>query len=170
MVDKPQAAGRSPRHALRPIGAADDARIAAVLEDAYRATAPDAAAQLLQRASAALSVEYSVPRAAYFVVLEAAVVVGGAGLAPLYGARSDVCELRHMGVAAHARSHGAATELVEHCLVVALAFGYRHCYAELTNSMRPALSLLENLRFSRLNQPVGQTGRFLCDRWYLRDL
>ncbi len=171
MADKPEYADRSSRYTLRPIEAADDSRIAAILTQTYAAAEPEVAAQLLRPAALpALSTEYSIPRAAYFVVTQAMNVVGGAGLAPLTGARSEVCELRDLCMLPQARGHGVATDLVEHCLAVALAFGYRHCYAELVQSMRPAASVLERLGFSRLNQPVGDTGRFLCDRWYLRDL
>ena len=69
-----------------------------------------------------------------------------------------------------AAGRGAALELVEHCLVVALAFGYRHGYAEIVHTLRPAAALLERAGFSVLNQPVGRTGHYLCDRGYLRDL
>ncbi len=171
MADKPEFAGRSRRYLLRPIGAADDASIAAVLSWTYGEAHAAGAIQLLRpEAAARISVAYASERAAYFVLTDDGVVVGGGGFGPLPGARSEVCELRELCLLPQARGQGAATGLVEHCLAVALAFGYRHCYAELVHTMRPAVRLLERTQFSVLNQPVGQTGHYLCDRWYLRDL
>src|SRR5665647_3611188 len=39
---------------------------------------------------------YSRPMHAYFVVVEGSLVVGGGGIGPLAGGRSDDCELRKM--------------------------------------------------------------------------
>jgi len=168
MPDKPEVAGATPRCSLRPVAHADDAAIGTSLAQTYEAVA---AGHLLRRHELGrTTVVYAQPRAAYFVVSHCGRIAGGGGFGPLAGARPEVCELRDLWLLPEVRGRGAAFELVEHCLVVALAFGYRHGYAEILHTLRPAAALLGRAGFSVLNQPVGRSGRYLCDRWYLRDL
>ena len=171
MAEKPEYADPRQRFALRPISRDDDAAVTAMLTHTFSPAELPGAAQMLRADTMARpSAAYTEARAAYFIVESEGRIVGGGGFGPLPGARIEVCELRELWLLPEARGQGAATELAEHCLAVALAFGYRHCYAELLHTLRPAMRLLERLQFSLLNQPVGRTGRYLCDRWFLRDL
>ena len=112
----------------------------------------------------------STVRAAYFVVDRDGRLLGGAGIRPLAGAVADVFELGGVYVEPRHRRRGLATALVEHCMAVALAFGYRQCYAEVTVATLPATRLLGGRGFSSLPRPLGRTGRTDTEHWYLRDL
>ncbi len=109
-------------------------------------------------------------RAAYFVADGNGQLLGGAGIRPLAGAVADVFELGGVYVHSRYRRCGLATALLEHCMAVALAFGYRQCYAEVTAATPAAAGLLGGRGFSTLQQPLGRTGRTDAERWYLRDL
>ena len=109
-------------------------------------------------------------RAAYFLADREGLLLGGAGIRPLPGAVADVCELGGIYVDERFRRRGLGASLVEHCMAVALAFGYRQCYAELTAVTPAAARLLGGHGFSALGLPMGRTGRTDAAGWYLRDL
>lgn len=113
---------------------------------------------------------YSRPGAAYFVVEVDGQTMGGAGIAPLDGAESDVCELRKMYFLPALRGLGAAQPLIERCLDAARALGYRRCYIETLTGMDAAQALYLRNGFRRIDHPLGGTGHFGCDRYYLLDL
>ena len=77
-----------------------------------------------------LSVAYSAPRAAFFVLVRDGQVLGGAGIAPLAGGDPDVCELRKMYFLGEARGQGQGRRLLQHCIEAARRLGYRRCYLE----------------------------------------
>jgi putative acetyltransferase len=157
---------------IRPIEPRDDAAMAAVIRGVmaeFGAVGPgysinDPEVDFLSRA-------YSAPRSAYFVVSEpGGPVLGGAGIAPLTGGAADTCELRKMYFLPAARGHGHGSRLLARCLDAARASGFRRCYLETLASMRDAAQLYERHGFARVAAPLGATGHFTCDRWYLREL
>lgn len=141
---------------LRPYGARDREALAGLL-----ASLPPGA-----DAAATASAEGS----GYFVAEIDGEVVGGAGFGPRAGARPEVCELKRVIVHPHWRRQGLGTALIDHCMAIALACGYRHCYAELEAASRAAILLLAGRGFSTLDRPVGADANRRADRWFLRDL
>lgn len=117
-----------------------------------------------------MSEAYGTPRAVYFVLVLEGRVVGGCGIAPLVGGTDDVCELRKMYFLPEARGQGCGKLLLERCLTAAKEFGYRRCYIETLTGMDTAMRLYEMNGFVRLDGPLGATGHFGCDRWYIKDL
>jgi putative acetyltransferase len=157
---------------IRPIEQRDDAAMAAVIREVmtdFGAVGPgysinDPEVDHLSRA-------YAAPRSAFFVLADApGRILGGAGIAPLAGGGDDVCELRKMYFLPDARGHGHGSRLLARCLEAARDFGFRRCYLETLASMTAAARLYERHGFRRVAAPLGATGHFTCDRWYLREL
>jgi putative acetyltransferase len=157
---------------FRPIEPQDDAAVAAVI----RAVMPEFGADGPGFAIHDPEVDhmhraYTVPGAAYFVVVdEADRVVGGGGVAALEGGEPGVCELRKMYFLPEARGKGLGEALLRHCLAVAQDLGYRTCYLETLTGMDRALTLYGKLGFRPLCAPMGRTGHGGCDHWFAREL
>jgi putative acetyltransferase len=156
---------------LRPIRPDDDAAIAAIIRKVmpeFGADGPGFAihdAEVDHMASA-----YAIPRAAYYVVERNGVVEGGGGVAALAGGDPDVCELRKMYFLPSLRGIGAGRALILNCLNAARAFGYSRCYLETLAGMDDAQRLYERAGFQRIAAPMGGTGHFSCDRYYVKSL
>ena len=110
---------------------------------------------------------YAEPRRAYFVIERDGVVRGGAGIAPLDG---DICELRKMYFLSSLRGLGAGSAAIERCLDAAGELGYKQCYLETLTGMDAAQHLYAKHGFAKICAPLGNTGHFACDRFFLRDL
>jgi len=157
---------------FRPIEPRDDAAVAAVI----RAVMPEFGADgpgfaIHDPEVDHMSRAYSVPGAAYFVLVdEAGMVLGGGGVAALEGGEPGVCELRKMYFLPAARGRGVGEALLRHCLAVARDLGYRTCYLETLTGMDQAMRLYGKLGFQPLCAPLGRTGHGGCDRWYAREL
>lgn len=113
---------------------------------------------------------YSVPRAAYFVVVDGGAVAGGGGLGPLAGGDGATCELRKMYLEAGVRGHGLGRALLARCIETARAFGYQRMYLETMTTMADARRLYERHGFTPVDKPIGHTGHFGCNAWYVRAL
>ena len=160
-----------PGVAIRPIHAADDPAMAAVIRtvmpafgacgDGFAINDPEV--DWMSRA-------YAAPRHAYFVVTRDELVLGGAGVAPLQGGDADTCELRKMYFLPEARGIGAGSAMMTRCLDAARQFGFRQCYLETLTGMDAAMRLYERSGFRRIGQPMGATGHGGCNTFYLLDL
>jgi putative acetyltransferase len=156
---------------LRPIAAADDAAVAAIIRtvmpefgatgDGFAINDPEV--DWMSRA-------YAQPRCAYFVVERGGVVRGGGGVAPLEGGDASVCELRKMYFLPELRGSGAGSALMQRCLDAARGFGFEHCYLETLCGMTAARKLYERSGFTRIAASMGATGHGGCDTFYLRPL
>ena len=113
---------------------------------------------------------YRGPRSAYWVVTRGEELVGGGGFAPLANAESDICELRKMYFYPEARGVGLGQELLTMCLDGARRAKFVRMYLETLARMEKARALYEKNGFSRLDRPMGDTGHFGCDAFYVRDL
>ena len=156
---------------LRPITAADDAAMAQVIRTVmpeFGASGPGFA--ISDPEVDHLSVAYSVPRAAYYVLLRGGHVVGGGGIAPLAGGDPGVCELRKMYFLGDVRGHGQGRRMLQQCIDTARQFGYRRCYLETLTGMDAAQHLYVTAGFKALCGPLGATGHFACDRYFALDL
>jgi putative acetyltransferase len=156
---------------IRPITAADDAAVAAVIRTVmpeFGARGPgfainDPEVDHMSRA-------YDRPGAAYFVVEAESRILGGGGIAPLDGGPADTCELRKMYFLPAARGRGAGRALLERCVATARDAGYARCYLETLTGMDAAQHLYQKLGFRPLPAQMGATGHFGCNRYYLLDL
>jgi len=108
--------------------------------------------------------------AAYFVVEVDGVVLGGGGIAPLENGDPDVCELRKMYFMPAARGIGAGTAMMERCLDAARERHFGRCYLETLTGMDGAKSLYKRSGFVPLAEPMGGTGHFSCDSFFIREL
>lgn len=169
---------------LRPITPADNAAVAHVIRtvmpefncvgEGFSITDPE----VDDMAGAYLG-----PQAGYFVIERilgadagagegsgAAMVVGGAGFAPLAGGNPTICELRKMYVLKEGRGAGGGRLLMNACLAGAKAAGYTHIYLETVNAMKDAAAVYLKNGFTYLDAPMGNTGHGGCDRFMLREL
>jgi putative acetyltransferase len=161
----------SPDPNVRPIHGDDDAMMAAVIRRAmpeFGASGPGFA--LTDPEVDHLSLAYSRPGCAYFVLEDDDRVLGGAGIAPLAGGEPNTCELRKMYLLPEARGRGSGRALLDRCLAAARELAYRRCYLETLTGMDAAMRLYERAGFTRLCAPLGATGHFGCDRWFAREL
>jgi putative acetyltransferase len=160
-----------PPFTLRPLAASDDAAVAAIIRAVMPEFGAGGAGFAIHDAEVdAMSAAYARPRSCYFVVEVDGMVVGGGGVAPLEHGEPDTCELRKMYFLPAARGRGAGGALIERCLDAARGFGFTRCYLETLTGMDAAQRLYRRFGFSPLCSPIGKTGHYGCDRWYIRTL
>jgi putative acetyltransferase len=113
---------------------------------------------------------YATKDAAYFVIEKDGEVLGGAGVAPLLGGDPGVCELRKMYFLSQTRGRGLGKKLLATCLEKAKKLGFTHCYLETLERMHQAQGLYRSFGFTPLKKPLGKTGHFGCDSWYMLEI
>lgn len=156
---------------IRPIEARDDAAMAEVIRTVMPSFGADGPGFAIHDPEVDhLTAAYAAPRSSYFVVEIGGRVVGGAGVAPLEGGDTDVCELRKMYFLPEARGMGAGSAMMARCLDAARAHGFRRCYIETLTGMDGAQALYLRSGFERIDAPMGGTGHFSCDRFFVRTL
>ncbi|MEO8810158.1 MAG: GNAT family N-acetyltransferase [Rhodanobacter sp.] len=156
---------------LRPIEPSDNAAMAAIIRAVMPEFGADGPGFAIHDAEVDTMHEaYSQPRSSYFVVECAGVVAGGGGIAPLQNAGPDVCELRKMYFLPAARGIGAGAAMMRRCLDAARAHGFHRCYLETLKGMDAAQTLYKRTGFTVLSAPMGGTGHFGCDRFFIREL
>ncbi|HSO37845.1 MAG TPA: helix-turn-helix domain-containing GNAT family N-acetyltransferase [Labilithrix sp.] len=169
---------RASSYAIRPIRAGDRAAVARLI----RTVMPEFGAKGPGFAINDPEVDdmfgaYQSPRSAYFVVTRAGarpededVVVGGCGYAPLSGGDGQTCELRKMYFLPEVRGLGLGQKLLAQCLARSRRAGFTRMYLETLGAMSQARALYERSGFYRLEKPMGDTGHFGCNSFYLREL
>jgi putative acetyltransferase len=110
---------------------------------------------------------YSKPRTAYFVCEVNGQVVGGGGVAPLEGGDVNTCELKKMYFLPEGRGKGWGQAVLTKCLQAAREIGFQYCYLETFNTMHGAMKLYEKNGFQKISGPLGNTGHFACDVFYI---
>lgn len=113
---------------------------------------------------------YNRGRAAYFVCEVGDKLLGGGGIGPLPGAGDDVCELKKMYFLPEGRGRGLGQALLTTCMEEARKLGYAFCYIETFNTMKAAMKVYEKNGFRKIDGPMGNTGHFACDVFYLLKL
>jgi putative acetyltransferase len=106
----------------------------------------------------------------YYVVCKGKQVLGGTGIAELAGGDKNICELQKMYLSKELRGLGLGQTLMEILLNEAKKLGYDYCYLETLASMEGANRLYNRYGFRILSAPLGNTGHFGCDSWYLKEL
>ncbi len=156
---------------IREIRADDNAAMASIIRSVMPEFGADGPGFAIHDPEvAAMSQAYVAPRHVYFVVEHQGTVMGGAGIAPLAGGDDTVCELRKMYFLPALRGKGAGAAMMQRCLDAARGFGFRRCYLETLYGMDGAQRLYERSGFTHIPTPLGSTGHFACDRYYLREL
>jgi putative acetyltransferase len=108
-----------------------------------------------------------------YLVIEKSIdkkIVGGVGIGPLMGGDSLTCELRKMYFLPQIRGLGLGHHLLEKILSVAKENGYRQCYIETIQDMEKANNLYQKFGFIKLRKPLGNTGHYGCNVWYVKKL
>lgn len=160
-----------PDFTIRPIEPRDNPAVAAIIRTVMPEFGADGPGFAIHDAEVDdMHTSYARPRSAYFVVERGGVVVGGGGVAPLDGGIADICELRKMYFLSEARGIGAGATMMQRCLDAARSFGFKRCYIETLTGMDAAQSLYRKHGFEPLCEPMGGTGHFSCDCFYIRDL
>lgn len=113
---------------------------------------------------------YHHDRAAYFVCEVNGKIIGGGGVAPLEGGDPTVCELKKMYFLPEGRGKGLGQKVLSACLKEARHIGFKQCYLETFNTMNDAMKLYERNGFKKITGPMGNTGHFACDTFYLLEL
>jgi len=158
-------------YTIRAIEPRDDAAIAGVIRQVMpEFGAGGAGFAIHDREVDAMCSAYARARCAYFVVEVDGHVLGGGGIAPLDGAAATICELRKMYFLPALRGRGAGRALIGRCPDAAKTLGFRQCYLETLTGMDTAQRIYLASGFHPIAQPMGNTGHFSCDRFYLREL
>jgi len=156
---------------IRPIEPRDDAEVAAIIRAVMPEFGADGPGFAIHDAEVdAMHAAYARPRSSYLVVEVQGKVVGGGGVAPLEGGDTEVCELRKMYFLPAARGIGAGSAMMERCLDAARMHGFKRCYLETLTGMDAAQSLYKRSGFTTLGGPLGGTGHFSCDQFFIREL
>jgi putative acetyltransferase len=169
---------RAASYAIRPIAAGDRVAVARLIRTVmpeFGAKGPGFA--IMDPEVDDMFGAYQAPRSAYFVVTRAGrtaraaeEVVGGCGFAPLTGGDGATCELRKMYFLPEVRGLGIGTKLLAQCLARARRAGFARMYLETLGAMSQARALYERSGFQRIAGPLGATGHFGCNSFYVRDL
>lgn len=156
---------------IRPVSRRDADPLAALLREVMEECgAAGAGSSIHDPEVRDMAGAYAGEGAAYFVVESDGRLVGGGGLGPLAGGAPEVCELRKMYLRPEARGHGLGRALLTTCLSVASQLGYQRMYLETRQTMTDARRLYERNGFTPVAKPIGHTGHFGCDAWYVREL
>lgn len=113
---------------------------------------------------------YTTPRSSYFVCELNGIIAGGGGIAQLKGGDTQTCELKKMYFLPEARGKGYAQQLLNDCLRAARQQDFKFCYLETFNTMHLAMKLYERNAFRKITGPMGNTGHFACDIFYVLEL
>jgi putative acetyltransferase len=160
-----------PDFLIRPIEPCDNITVAAIIRNVMPEFGADGPGFAIHDPEVdSMHAAYARARSAYFVVERNGVVAGGGGVAPLEGGDADVCELRKMYFLPEIRGVGAGGAMMQRCLDAARSFGFKRCYIETLTGMDAAQALYLRHGFTRLCAPMGGTGHFGCDRFFIRDL
>lgn len=113
---------------------------------------------------------FRTPGSTYFVALRDKHVIGGCGIFPTENLPEGTCELVKLYVENAARGTGTGKRLLEFSLDWAKENGYTQVYLESMPELSKAVSIYEKLGFTRLNNPLGNSGHDGCDIWMLKTL
>lgn len=158
---------------IRPIRAADDAAVAALIRDVMSEHECSGAGFAIHDAEVAcMSASYREPGARYYVLEHGGAVLGGGGFARLAGtqAADATCELRKMYFRAEIRGLGLGRAVLALLLDDMRAAGYRRCYLETTSRMQKAQQVYRAAGFTEVAGPEGATGHHGCDVFFARAL
>lgn len=152
-------AGRQQGYAIRPLSAADNGALAALIRQVSAEYGLGQGCGFMDPQLDALFSVYNRVDSRYLVIVGPdGRLLGGGGIAPLAGGEKGVCELQKMYFDAALRGRGLGRRLLRQLLAKARALGYRQCYLETTAALAEAVCLYEAEGFVRLPAHWGATG------------
>ncbi len=110
------------------------------------------------------------PGSHYFIALVNDTIVGGGGIYPTDALPSGTCELVKMYLNKDFRGIGLGKQMLTTCIQWAKANGYNQVYLETMPELKKAVAVYEQLGFSYLTQPMGNSGHNGCDIWMIKDI
>ncbi len=156
---------------IRPIQPQDDTQLAAIIRQVltdFGANKPgtaffDASIDHMYRS-------FCAPSAAYWVLAQDELVLGGAGIYPTPGLPAGCCELVKLYLLANMRGKGLGKQLLEQCCTGAQQLGFTKLYLETLPELYAAIPLYEKMGFVYLPAPLGQSGHHGCSVWMIKTL
>jgi putative acetyltransferase len=156
---------------LRPIRREDDPAMARIIRQVMTEFSAVGAGFSIQDPEVDhMSRAYAGARSIYYVLEDGGRVLGGAGIGELPEAEREVCELKKMYLLPEGRNQGHGRALMDRCLEAARRLGYRKVYLETLETMHQAQALYSRYGFAPIEAPMGATGHFGCNRWFLKVL
>lgn len=113
---------------------------------------------------------YTAKKSNYFVIVQDKKVVGGAGFSSSKGLDKNICEIKGMYLSSQLRGQGLGAFLLQKILMEAKKAGFKKSYLETMTFMHGANTLYKKFGFTRLKQPMGNTGHTWTNCWYLKDI
>jgi len=113
---------------------------------------------------------FQAPKSHYFIATINGSIVGGAGIYPTAALPNGYCELVKLYLLNEARGLGLGKKLMQHCFTKAIEEGYTNIYLETLPELTNAVGLYENMGFTYLTQPLGNSGHFGCNIWMQKKL
>jgi putative acetyltransferase len=113
---------------------------------------------------------FRTPKSFYYVALRNNSIVGGCGIFPTANLPDGTCELVKLYVHKSARGTGTGKKLMEQSLEWAKNNGYSQVYLESMPELSKAVSIYEKQGFTKLGNPLGNSGHDGCDIWMLKTL
>ncbi|MDR5589769.1 GNAT family N-acetyltransferase [Christiangramia sp. SM2212] len=117
-----------------------------------------------------MTLTYEGERREYFVVEENSKIIGGAGIAPLTGLETEVCELQKMYFLPEARGRGIGMQMINKCIDFGREHGFTKCYIETLPYMENARRLYDKNGFEVIEKPLGDTGHYNCTVFMTKEL
>lgn len=94
-------------------------------------------------------------------------VVGCCGIYPTQGLPDKVAELVKFYITASARGSGIGKMLMNKCIATAKDLGYEKLYLESMPQFSNAVNFYKQLGFSKLDNPMGNSGHTSCSIWMM---
>jgi len=156
---------------IRPIDPSDNTALAKVIRDAlteFGANKPGTV--FFDPTTDALYELFRAPGAYYFVAILDNELVGGCGIFPTENLPTGTCELVKLYLKSSARGTGLGKQLMQKSMEWAKQNGYAQVYLESMPELSKAISIYENVGFTRIHQPLGNSGHSGCDIWMTKQL
>jgi putative acetyltransferase len=113
---------------------------------------------------------FKTPGSVYYIATIDDILVGGCGIFPTENLPTGTCELVKLYLDASARGTGLGKKLMLQSMAWAKENGYTQVYLESMPELSKAVSIYENVGFTRLNHALGNSGHCGCDIWMLKSL
>jgi putative acetyltransferase len=156
---------------IRPIEPSDNLALAKVIRDAlteFGANKPGTV--FFDPTTDALYELFRTQGAYYLVATINHEIVGGCGIFPTENLPNGTCELVKLYLKASARGTGLGKQLMLKSMEWAKQNGYQQVYLESMPELAKAVSIYENVGFTRITAPLGNSGHCGCDIWMTMDL
>jgi putative acetyltransferase len=156
---------------IRSIQPKDDAEMGKIIKNVlteFKANKPGTA--YFDDSTNHLSATFVENKAAYWIVEENGMVIGGGGIYPTDGLPLDTCEMVKLYLSPQARNRGLGKAIILKCFEKAITLGFQNVYLETMPELDQAVNLYERLGFEHQSSALGNTGHFGCNIWMVKKL